>query len=89
MEKIIEVTETVTKKIHTFECDECGCIVGESEEYPGDPYFRYGMCELRVLTPNGTYDCYDKCLCENCKDAFFATVKQTLEGLGFVYHEEV
>ena len=88
-EQIRTEETTVTIKYHDFHCDECNCIVGTSTEEIDGGYARYGMCELQVLTPFGTYECYDKCLCDGCKETFFANTKQALEDLGFVCREEV
>lgn len=87
MEKITETTETITKKIHEFYCDECDCLVGSSEEYPDGGYLRYGMYSLNVLLPEGLFKYYDKCLCDACKESFPAKIQEALEELGFTYYE--
>ena len=89
MEKITETTETITKKIHEFYCDECGSLVGSSEEYPDGGYLCYGMYELKVFLPEGLFKYYDKCLCDTCKASFPAKIQEALEGLGFTLYEEV
>ena len=89
MERITETTETITKKIHEFYCDDCECLIGTSEEYPDNGYLQYGICEFNILTPQGTYECYNKCLCDNCKNTLFEGVTQALEELGFTYHAKI
>lgn len=88
MEKIVTTTETITKNIHEFYCDECGSLVGTSEEYPDGGYARLGGYELNIVTPDGLFKYYNKCLCETCKDGFPAKVSAALEKLGFVYYVE-
>ena len=87
MEKITEITETITKNIHEFYCDECECFVGTSEEYPNGGYERLGTYELNVLTPDGLFKYYDKCLCATCMENFPAKVSQALEAIGLVHEE--
>ncbi len=82
MEKITEATETITKKVHEFYCDECGALIGISEEYREGDYTRCGSFELNVLTPDGLYKYYDKLLCDTCKESFPEKVYEALESLG-------
>ncbi len=88
MEKIIETTETVTKKVHEFYCDECECLVGTAEEYDNQGYERLGVYALNVVTPDGLFEYYDKCLCETCKESFPTKVIEALESIGFSRVEE-
>lgn len=83
MEKIIETTATITKKVHEFYCDECGALIGSSDEYREGDYERCEAFELNVLTPDGLFKYYDKLLCENCKVTFPTKVYEALETLGF------
>lgn len=87
MENVVAITETITKNIHEFYCDECECLVGSSEEYPNGGYERIGIYELNVLTPDGLFKYYDRCLCEACMASFPEKVAQTLEKIGFVHKE--
>ncbi len=89
MERITETTETITKKIHEFYCDECECLIGASEEYPNGGYARHGVYELNVVTPEGLYKYYDRCLCETCQTEFPIRVQEALESLGFTRNEEI
>lgn len=88
MEKITTTTETITKNVHEFYCDECGVFIGTSEEYPNGGYERLGVYELNVLTPNGLFKYYDKCLCDTCKESFPIKVAEALEAIGCVYRSE-
>lgn len=85
-EIITTTTETITKSIHEFYCDECECLVGTSEEYLEGVYDRYGIYPINVLTPDGTFQYYDKCLCDTCKVSFPTKVRQALEEIGFTYY---
>lgn len=87
MEKVVATTETITKNIHEFYCDECEVLVGTSEEYPDGGYERLGAYELNVLTPDGLFKYYDKCLCETCMESFPTKVAEALEAIGLVHNE--
>jgi hypothetical protein len=89
MEKITTTTETITKNVHEFYCDECESLIGTSEEYPNGGYERLGVYELNVLTPNGLFKYYNKCLCDTCKENFPIKVFTSLEELGFVHSAEM
>ena len=88
MEKITTTTETITKNVHEFYCDECEVLIGTSEEYPNGGYERLGVYELNVLTPDGLFKYYDKCLCDTCKESFPTKVAEALESIGCVYRSE-
>ncbi len=88
MEKIITTTETITKNVHEFYCDECEVLIGTSEEYPNGGYERLGVYELNVFTPDGVFKYYDKCLCDTCKEVFPAKVTEALEAIGCVRESE-
>ena len=88
MEKITTTTETITKNVHEFYCDECEVLIGTSEEYPNGGYERLGVYELNVLTPDGLFKYYDKCLCNACKESFPTKVADALEAIGCVYRSE-
>ncbi len=89
MEKITTTTETITKNVHEFYCDECAVLIGTSEEYPNGGYERLGVYELNILTPDGLFKYYDKCLCDACKESFPAKVAEALEAIGFVCRSEI
>ncbi|MEE1084302.1 MAG: hypothetical protein UH850_11315 [Paludibacteraceae bacterium] len=88
MEKITTTTETITKNVHEFYCDECEVLIGTSEEYLNGGYERLGVYELNVLTPDGLFKYYDKCLCDACKAGFPTKVAEALEAIGCVYRSE-
>ena len=89
MEKITTTTETITKNVHEFYCDECEVLVGTSEEYPNGGYERLGVYELNILTPDGLFKYYDKCLCDACKESFPTKVAEALEAIGCVCRSEI
>ena len=88
MEKITTTTETIIKNVYEFYCDECGVLIGTSEEYLNGGYERLGVYELNVLTPDGLFKYYDKCLCDTCKESFPTKVAEALEAIGCVYRSE-
>jgi hypothetical protein len=86
----LRTEETVTTiKYHDFYCDDCQCLVGTSVEYPDGGYELIGAYELNVLTPDGIFKYYNKCMCDDCKAKFPSTVSSALEAIGFARTDEI
>jgi len=83
MEKInyVEKTEVVT--MHEFYCDECGCLLGSSEEWDDGYYEEIGEVSWSFgnFEKNGHY-------CDKCKEKVWNKLKKTLKGLGFEEGDE-
>lgn len=76
-----EITTTI--EYHDFYCDECECLIGTTVEYPDGGYQFLGAYEVNILTPNGTFKYFNKCLCDTCKENFPVKVAEALEAIGF------
>ena len=48
-----------------------------------------GVYEINVLTPDGNFKYYNKCLCDNCKEGFTTNLSESLKAMGFTCPEEL
>ena len=81
-----EITTTV--EYHDFYCDECECLIGTTTKDSYGGHQCLGAYELNILTPDGTFKYFNKCLCDTCKESFPARVAEALEAIGFVGADE-
>lgn len=82
MERVIHKTKTITTTSHIFHCDECGRLLGSSDEHEDGWYQSFGAFDIEWYTPKGWYQ-LEKCLCKECRAALEDKLCATLEELGF------
>jgi hypothetical protein len=83
MEKTSEKTITTVEIHHSFFCDKCKTLIGESIEYDDGYYEELGRYERSFVNSNkGCYGLHLN-LCDKCKEKMDNEIEQALFNLGF------
>lgn len=82
-----EITTTI--EYHDFYCDECECFMGTTTKDPYGGHQFLGIYEINVLTPDGTFQYLNKCLCDTCRENFPTKVIEALEAIGFTCADKI
>ena len=77
--KVVEVIQ----KHHTFYCDKCNCLLGDTIEADDGYYEDFGRYERSVILPNKGYYEIKLNLCDKCKEKMDNEIEQALLKLGF------
>ena len=82
MEEVKIVPKQVTETVHDFYCDYCNKHLGQTVECHDGYYPKLGRMETSFNTNNNRFT-FDKNLCDECKEKFWAKLKESLIQLGF------
>ena len=74
------------RKIHTFICDGCGEIIGESEEYEDGYYAEIGEYEQKACIDEKWY-IHKATYCQECASNKTKAVIAALKSIGFTEYE--
>ena len=78
-EKVIEVIE----KHHTFYCDKCECLLGDTVEDNDCYYDEFGRYERSFVIDGKGYYRLRLNLCDECREKMNNEIEQALFKLGF------
>ncbi len=83
MEKQTDEVVEVIQKHHTFYCDKCNCLLGDTTEAEDGYYEDFGRYERSVVIPDKGYYGIRLNLCNKCKEKMDNEIEQALLKLGF------
>lgn len=75
--------EIITRPIHVYKCDDCGEVIGKSEEAEDGYYIELGETKYHFRVGDEWYTS-QKTLCERCQIKYRNKIMIALTELGFV-----
>lgn len=67
-----------TKTMHSIYCDDCGKYIATSEEFDDGYFYNPAEFSCKILSYR-----YEKELCDECKEKFYAKLENALLKIGF------